>query len=107
MKLALITATALAFAAPAFAQYATPAPQNPPIATTPTAGEQTPVQTPVQAGDTTLSTTGHSRYVYHGPHAYPLHSRGGPGDPRIIDHSDDTLVVEPTHSSATIVVSNY
>ena len=101
MKLALLTATALAFATPAFAQYANPAPQNPPVTTTPTAGSQ------AQADDTSLSTSGHSRYVYHGPHAYPMTSRGGPGDPAIIDHSKDTLVVEPTRSTVTIVVSNY
>jgi hypothetical protein len=26
-----------------------------------------------------------------------------PGDPPIIDHSADTLVVEPTHSTITII----
>jgi hypothetical protein len=54
--------------------------------------------------DNTLSSTGHSTTVYHGPHRYPLHSRGRAGDPPIIDHSDDTLPVEPTHSTITIMV---
>ena len=105
MKLALFTATALAFATPAFAQYANPAPQNPPVTTTPTAGSH--AHADAKADDTSLSTSGHSRTVYHGPHAYPMTSRGGPGDPAIIDHSMDTLVVEPTRSTATIVVTNY
>lgn len=61
------------------------------------------VPTPAPASDT-LSATGHSTTVYHGPHNYPMIERGHqPGDPPIIDHRADSLLVEPTHSTITIL----
>jgi hypothetical protein len=48
---------------------------------------------------------GHSDTVHHGPHRNPMKEKGKhPGDPPIIDHSMDTLIVEPTHSSITIMI---
>jgi hypothetical protein len=90
-RTALFAALAFAVAAPAFAQQA--APQNAPIAETPTA------DAPAASG---MATTGHSTTVYHGPHRYAMHTRGGAGDPKIVDHSADTLVVTPTHTTITI-----
>lgn len=90
----LIAGLALAFAAPAFAQDV---PTNPPPET-----EQAPPATP--PADDTLSSTGHSTTVYHGPHRYPARERGHQaGDPPIIDHSADSLIVEPTHSTMTVM----
>lgn len=58
-----------------------------------------------QEAEARASVTGHSDTVYHGPHRYPMKQRGKhAGDPPIIDHSMDTLVVEPTHSTITILV---
>ena len=49
--------------------------------------------------------SGYSEAVYHGPHRYAMQERGRhPGDPPIIDHSADTLVVEPTHSTITVTI---
>jgi hypothetical protein len=51
-----------------------------------------------------VSVSGHADLVYHGPHRYPMKEKGRhAGDPPIIDHSADTLVVEPTHSSITLI----
>jgi hypothetical protein len=38
------------------------------------------------------------------PHRHPMMERGKhPGDPPVIDHSMDTLIVEPTRSSITVI----
>ncbi len=56
-----------------------------------------------QEAEAQAATTGHSTTVYPGPHRYPAKERGKrAGDPPIIDHSADTLVVEPTVSSFTV-----
>lgn len=90
----LIASLALAFAAPAFAQDV---PQSPP----PESEQAQPANPPT---DDTLAKTGHSTTVYHGPHRYPARERGRQaGDPPIIDHSADTLIVEPTHSTVTVM----
>lgn len=90
-RIPLYAALAFAVVTPAFAQQE--APQNPPVATTPTA------DAPPASG---MTNTGHSTTVYHGPHRYAMHTRGRAGDPPIIDHSADTLVVTPTHTTITI-----
>jgi hypothetical protein len=42
--------------------------------------------------------------VNHGTRRYQMKERGKhPGDPPVIDHSMDTLVVEPTRSSITVI----
>ena len=57
-----------------------------------------------QEAQARASVGGHSDQAYHGPHRYPMKERGKhAGDPPIIDHSMDTLVVEPTHSSITVI----
>jgi hypothetical protein len=57
-----------------------------------------------QEAEARASVRGHSDTVYHGPHRYPMKEKGKhPGDPPIIDHRADTLVVEPTHSTITII----
>lgn len=88
--IALYAGLAFAVAAPAFAQDAR---QNAPVTDMPTA------DAPAASG---MATTGHSTTVYHGPHRYPLHTRGRAGDPPIVDHSADTLAVTPTHTTITI-----
>ena len=50
------------------------------------------------------AVSGHTTQAYHGPHRYPAKTKGGDGDPPVVDHSMDTLVVEPTHSTITIMV---
>lgn len=87
-RIAMFTALALVFGAPAFAQEA---PQDP----EPMSDAQ---------ADIHMATSGHSTQVYHGPHRYPMRTRGRAGDPPIVDHSADTLIVEPTRSSITIMV---
>ena len=95
--IALYAGLALAIAAPAFAQDAAQeatqeAPQNAPVSNMPTG------DTPAAA----TTSTHHSTTTYHGPHKYPMHTRGRAGDPKIVDHSADTLVVEPTHTTVTV-----
>jgi hypothetical protein len=87
--IALVSGLALVFSASAFAQEA---PQNPPVA------EAKVSSNPAPPGHY------HSLTVYHGPHRYPMKTRGRAGDPRIVDHSADTLIVEPTHSTITVMV---
>jgi hypothetical protein len=89
--IALSASLALALVAPAFAQNAA---QTDP--------EQNPPPTADQPAAKTQPAGFHSTTVYHGPHRYPRHTRGRAGDPPIVDHSADTLVVEPTHSTITI-----
>lgn len=94
-RLALACSMALGFAAPATAQYA---PQNPPITNQPTGSEEAAKHLPPGHK--------HSTTVYHGPHRYLLFEKGRrPGDPPIIDHRYDTLIVEPTHSTITIMAT--
>jgi hypothetical protein len=57
-----------------------------------------------QEAQARAAVSGHTPLVYHGPHRYPSKTRGRAGDPPVIDHSMDTLVVEPTHSTITITV---
>lgn len=92
-RIALTASLALALAAPAFAQD-TSQTMPPEESETSTSDAQT---------NNTQATTGHSTTVYHGPHHYPMKTRGRAGDPPIIDHSKDALIVEPTHSTITIV----
>ena len=84
----LLIATGLALAATAAQAQEGPAPKAPP-----------PSQ---QEAAAQASTTGHSTQVYHGPHRYPAKTKGREGDPPVIDHSMDTLVVEPTSTTITI-----
>ena len=44
----------------------------------------------------------HTPSQYHGPHRYPSTTRGREGDPAVIDHSMDTLVVDPPVTTITI-----
>ena len=92
--IALSTGLAIAFAAPAFAQDA----QEDPLVSEHATADSLQVEG-------TLSSTGHSTTVYHGPHDYPLYTHGRAGDPAIIDHSCDTLIVEPTHSTITMTLT--
>jgi len=56
-----------------------------------------------QEAEARASVSGHTDMAYHGPHRYPMKEKGKhAGDPPIIDHSADTLVVEPTHSTITV-----
>jgi hypothetical protein len=88
MKRLLISA-GIALAAAAVHAQESPAPSAP--------------ATSQQEAEARASVTGHTDQVYHGPHRYPMKERGKhAGDPPIIDHSMDTLVVEPTHSSITV-----
>ena len=57
-----------------------------------------------QEAEAQATTKGHSTTVYHGPHRYPAKSKGKAGDPPVIDHSMDTLIVEPPRSTITITV---
>jgi hypothetical protein len=107
-RIALFAGLAFAFAAPSFAQdvpqTTTPDPAQtttPEPATTPEPEQTTPPM--VNTGTDALHTSGMSTKVYHGPHRYPMREKGHrPGDPPIIDHSADTLIVEPTHSTVTV-----
>ena len=92
-RIVLAASLALALAAPALAQDATQT--MPP--------EKNPTTTHEAEMDDTHATSGHSTTVYHGPHRYPMRTRGGQGDPRIVDHSADTLIVEPTRSTITVM----
>jgi uncharacterized membrane protein len=108
-RIALFTGLALVLSAPAFAQdtsqamtpeadQSTEAPAPAPME----APAPSPTPAPAPAMDAP-STNGHSTTVYHGPHRYPMTERGHqPGDPPIIDHRSDSLIVEPTHSTITI-----
>jgi len=50
------------------------------------------------------STSLHGELAYQSPQRYAARHRGRrAGDPPVIDHSMDTLVVEPTQSSITIL----
>jgi hypothetical protein len=87
----LLIAAGLALAATAVQAQEGPAPSAP--------------VTSQQEAQARASVSGHSDTVYHGPHRYPMKEKGKhPGDPPIIDHSADTLVVEPTHSTITVTV---
>jgi len=121
-RIALAFGLALAGSAPAFAQDAT---QDPATPATP-ANPATPVQpeapmtpatpaspaapaTPATPADPSIPTmpeqaagSVHTTTQYHGPHRYPQTTRGRAGDPPVIDHSMDTLVVEPTKTTITI-----
>jgi len=87
----LLIAAGLALAATAVHAQEGPYPKAPP--------------TSQQEAQAAAATPGHSTTVYHGPHRYPMKEHGkSAGDPPVIDHSADTLVVEPTHSTVTITV---
>lgn len=92
-RIALATSLVLALSAPAFAQ------------TNQTTAEEEAARAEAEraAENTTKRPGFHSTTVYHGPHRYPMKTRGRAGDPPIIDHSMDTLVVEPTSTRITIV----
>ena len=92
----LIIAAGLALAVTAVHGQEAPAPTAPPTAP-PTSEQEAQAQ---------AQTSGHTTQAYHGPHRYPAKTKGRAGDPPIIDHSMDTLVVEPTHSTITITLSS-
>lgn len=93
-RIAIFAGLAFAIASPAFAQ------QTP--TTPPTPQEEADAAKARQ--DAQLRTTGHSTTVYHGPHQYPAVERGKrAGDPPVIDHRADTLIVEPTVTTVTIM----
>lgn len=93
-RIVLCTGLALALAAPAFAQDVgeTPTPETIP---------ETPTDEMENAG---AVSTGESEAVYQGPQRSARKTRGRvKGDPPIIDHSADTLIVEPPRSTITII----
>jgi hypothetical protein len=75
----------------------TPAPTDSTMPATPA-----PTSGPMPPADAEAAHSVHNTHVYHGAHRYPAKTRGGSGDPRIVDHSDDHLVVEPTSTTVTI-----
>jgi hypothetical protein len=88
---------------------ATPTPMTPEIPVTPEPDPATATTTTTTATDDTksagaVSSSGHSENVYHGPHRYPKTTKGRAGDPPVIDHSADTLIVEPPISTITIPI---
>lgn len=87
----LLIAAGLALAVTAVNAQDGPAPIAPP-----TSQEEAEAQARV---------SGHTTQVYHGPHRYPATTKGRAGDPPIVDHSMDTLVVEPTRSTITITAT--
>ena len=99
-RLILAASLVLAFGASSFA-YAQNMPQTttddpaPTTAAAPTTG-------PMPPADAEAAHSMHSTHRYHGAHHYPARTRGGAGDPRIVDHSADHLVVEPTHTTVTV-----
>ena len=118
-RIALALGLALAGSAPAFAQDATQDPTTPAVPANPATPAQpeapmTPAMpatpaTPATPADPSIPTmpeqaagSTHTTTSYHGPHRYPGKTRGRAGDPPVIDHSADTLVVEPTHSTVTV-----
>ena len=115
-RIALAFSLALAGTAPAFAQDATQDPATPATPANPATPAQpeapmTPAMpaTPATPADPSIPTmpeqaagSTHTTTTYHGAHRYPAQTRGRAGDPKVIDHSADTLVVEPTHSTITV-----
>lgn len=51
---------------------------------------------------TASTKSGHSTTVYHGPHNHKGQHRGHAGDPAMIDHSADSLIVQPTSTKVTV-----
>ena len=122
-RIALALGLALAGTMPAFAQDATQDPTTPTTPATPATpanpeAPMTPATPAVPATPATPTTAAtdpsiptmpeqaagstHTTTSYHGAHRYPTRTRGRAGDPPVIDHSADTLVVEPTHSTVTV-----
>jgi len=118
-RIALALGLALAGTTPALAQDATQDPANPatPAAPATPANPDAPMTpatpavpaTPATPADPSIPTmpeqaagSVHTTTQYHGPHRYPQKTRGRAGDPPVIDHSMDTLVVEPTKTTITI-----
>jgi hypothetical protein len=102
----LLIAAGLALAVTAAHAQETPAPPAPPTSQQEGPAPSAPPTSPQEA-EAAAATTGHSTTVYHGPHKYPMKEKGQrAGDPPIIDHSADTLVVEPTHSTITVSVAS-
>jgi hypothetical protein len=118
-RIALAFGLALAGTMPALAQDATQDPTVPATPATPAtpANPEAPMTpatpavpaTPATPADPSIPTmpeqaagSVHTPTQYHGPHRYPAKTRGRAGDPPVIDHSMDTLVVEPTKTTITI-----
>lgn len=112
-RIAWALGLALAGSMPAIAQDATQDQTTPAVPTNPAtpanpSAPMTPA-TPATAVDPSIPTmpeqaagSVHTPNAYHGPHRYPAKTAGRAGDPPVIDHSMDTLVVEPTVTSITI-----
>jgi hypothetical protein len=100
-RLSLAASLLLAFGASSYA-CAQDMPQTTTDDPAPMTTKTAPTTGPMPPADAEAASSVHTTHVYHGAHRYPMKTRGGRGDPRIVDHSADRLVVEPTHTTVTI-----